>query len=189
MFVQKSYDDENIDELNQLLAGIPDMKEFSHILIMGDFNFPKINWNTWTSIGDKSGESFLESIRDSYLFQHVRDITRTRANCGPSTIDLLFTNEEGMLEDLKHTSPLGSSDHCGLDFLFKCYVIQNESKTERWNYFKGDYENMKADLDIDWEKQLKNKNTQEQLDTFLNIINIAKSKYIPKINPKANKKA
>jgi hypothetical protein len=45
------------------------MKEFSHLLIAGDFNFnfPKTDWKTWTSRGENGGEKFLESIRESYL--------------------------------------------------------------------------------------------------------------------------
>jgi hypothetical protein len=31
-------------------------KEYSHILIMGDFNYPKINWKQWSSSGDKDAE-------------------------------------------------------------------------------------------------------------------------------------
>jgi hypothetical protein len=35
-------------------------KEYSHILIMADFNYHKINWKQWTSSGDKDAEEFLE---------------------------------------------------------------------------------------------------------------------------------
>ena len=38
---------------------------------MGDFNCPKLVWNSWTSNGDKEGEKFVESIGDSYLHQHI----------------------------------------------------------------------------------------------------------------------
>jgi hypothetical protein len=37
---------------------------------MGDFNFPKIDWKNWLTKGDKISENFVESIRDSYMFQH-----------------------------------------------------------------------------------------------------------------------
>jgi hypothetical protein len=32
---------ENLDELNKLLITV---SKFSHIMVMGDFNFPKIDW-------------------------------------------------------------------------------------------------------------------------------------------------
>jgi hypothetical protein len=40
-------------------------------MVMGDFNFPKIDWKNWSTKGDKNSENFVESFRDSYLFQHV----------------------------------------------------------------------------------------------------------------------
>ena len=67
---------ENLDELKSLMRNVSQMdKEYSHILIMGDFNYPKINWKQWTSSGDKDAEAFLECIRDSYPYQHVTEFT------------------------------------------------------------------------------------------------------------------
>jgi hypothetical protein len=53
----------------------------------------------------------VESIRDSYLFQHVMENTRMRENCEPSTLDLILTNDENMIEELNYTSPLGNSSN------------------------------------------------------------------------------
>jgi hypothetical protein len=67
--------------------------DFSFLLIYnaaGDFNFPKIDWKNWLTKGDKISENFVESIRDSYMFQHVMENTRMRENCEPSTLDLIF---------------------------------------------------------------------------------------------------
>ena len=60
---------------------------------MGDFNYSKLDWRNWNSNGDKEGDAFMESIRDSFLYQHVEGYTRTRENSEPSIIDLIFTNE------------------------------------------------------------------------------------------------
>ena len=77
-------------------------------MVMGDFNFPKIDWKNWLTKGDKNSENFVESIRDSYMFQHVMENTRMRENCEPSTLDLILTNDENMIEELNYTSPLGN---------------------------------------------------------------------------------
>jgi hypothetical protein len=50
-------------------------------MVMGDFNFPKIDWKNWLTKGDKISENFVESIRDSYLLQHVMENTRMREKC------------------------------------------------------------------------------------------------------------
>ena len=73
----------------------------------------------------------MECIRNSYLYQRTVEFTRTRENCEPSTLDLIFTNEEDMIEDLNYDSRLGRSEHCVLDFKFRCYCKTDEEKKHR----------------------------------------------------------
>ena len=44
------------------------------VLIMGDFNYPRINWDTNES--DSNAEKFRDLLLDHYLYQHVREPTR-----------------------------------------------------------------------------------------------------------------
>jgi hypothetical protein len=49
-------------------------KHFSHILIMGDFNYPNIDWENCNSNGDSTESieyTFIENLQDSFLFQHI----------------------------------------------------------------------------------------------------------------------
>ena len=71
---------------------------------MGDFNYPEINWSTWSSDKDEQ-TTFVETIRDCFLFQHVSEPTRGRINNEPSLLDLIMSNEEGMITEL-NTSAL-----------------------------------------------------------------------------------
>jgi hypothetical protein len=169
---------ENLDELSKLLTTVSKEKKFSHIMVMGDFNFPKIDWKIWSTKGDKNSENFVESIRDSYLSQHVMEHTRMRVNCEPSTLDLILTNDENMIEELNYASPLGNSDRFSLEFVLKCYCEETSCKTERWNYFKGDYTNMNTFLQCDWNDILKGPSSMRQ-----------NNKYIPHMNTKASNKA
>ena len=84
----------NNDNFNRLLQQIC-RKSYSHIRIVGDFNFKEINWQSWaTCFGEDSKETkFIESTRDCYLFQHIDKPTRIRGNDDPSFIDLLITNK------------------------------------------------------------------------------------------------
>ena len=94
LYKSPSSNTENLEELNKLIIEVSKMKEFSHLLITGDFNFPKIDWKTCTSRGENSGKIFLESIRESYLIQDVTEATTVRDNSEHSILDLIFTNEE-----------------------------------------------------------------------------------------------
>ena len=109
----------NYETLNNQIKKAAASSDVSHILIIGDFNYPNINWETGSSV--TSAESlFLDAINDSYLYQHVSYPTRARLHQCPSILDLVFTNEDGMLSNLEYMAPLGKSDHSVLCFQLNC---------------------------------------------------------------------
>ena len=131
----------------------------SHKLIMGDFNFRDINWSDMTKASNEQHNStlFIESIRDSFLFQHVTKPTRIRENNEPSILDLIFTNEEEMVSDILYESSLGKSDHLSLSFKFNNYSELNiyDNKYTRQNFFKGDYQSIMGQLElINWDGEM-----------------------------------
>ena len=133
----------NNDNLISLLKCISS-KKYSHVCIVGDFNYKKIDWTVWkTKQSDNSKEAkFIEGVRDSYLYQHVESPTRRRGTDDPSLLDLILTNEEMQISDIIHGAPLGKSDHDVLSFKFQCYVDFSRKK-ERYIFERGDYEAMR----------------------------------------------
>ena len=133
----------NNDNLISLLKCISS-KKYSHVCIVGDFNYKKIDWTVWkTKQSDNSKEAkFIEGLRDSYLYQHVESPTRRRGTDDPSLLDLILTNEEMQISDIIHGAPLGKSDHDVLSFKFQCYVDFSRKK-ERYIFERGDYEAMR----------------------------------------------
>ena len=94
----------------------------SHLLIMGDFNYPNIDWSTWsTSNSDVNSNVFLSALQDNFLFQHVNSPTRYSEHTTPSILDLVITNEESMISSVAVSEPLGKSDHVVLNFEYICY--------------------------------------------------------------------
>ena len=95
----------------------------THKLVMGDFNFREINWETvTTSVGETHIASlFVKSVRDSYFVQHVTKPTRIHSGNEPSVLDLIFTNEEDMVSELDYLSSMGKSDHFLISCNFNCY--------------------------------------------------------------------
>ena len=79
---------------------------------------------------------FIESIRDSFLFQHVTEPTCIRENNEPSILDLIFTNEEEMVSDIQYESSLGIGDHLILSFKFNnySYLSSKDNKYTRQNF-------------------------------------------------------
>ena len=149
--------DENNELLFQTLKNISNMGH-SHILIMGDFNMKGIDWINWTSPGQNIcdfNHRFIECIRDCYFFQHVTEPTRQRGTDTPSTLDLIFTNEEHMIDDVCIEAPLGNSDHAILKFEFKCRM-EEKPPLIKTMFEKGDYNKfMNIINDIPWEAEMK----------------------------------
>ena len=122
---------------------------------MGDFNYKHINWSSWTTnYGEDSNEAqFIETARDCFFHQHIEKPTRRRVDDEPSTLDLIFTNEEMQVSKVIHSPPLGKSDHDVLTFEFQCYIDFAKRK-DRFVFSKGDYAGMKDNLlNSNWLKE------------------------------------
>ena len=91
------------------------IENFTEIVIVGDFNYPCINWNS-NSCNGRKGQDFLDTIIDTGLEQLIKDNTRYRQGQSPSLLDLLLVNNI----DIVHTSgllpPFGKSDHLTIEF-------------------------------------------------------------------------
>ena len=137
--------DNNV-KLNSLLRSIAH-KKYSHVCILGDFNYRDINWNAYTTThNNESNEAkFLETIQDCFLYQHITKETRKRGNDVASLLDLVLTNESMQVSEIAHHAPLGKSDHAVISFNFYCYLDYSKPK-ERFNYAKADFHGMRREL-------------------------------------------
>ena len=85
--------DTNKDKLIDLLRS-PLIQSFNYVCIVGDFNYPDIDWSGgWSNSQDND---FGECIRDSYLSQMVCNPTRKREGQRPSLID------EEIISEIEH---------------------------------------------------------------------------------------
>ncbi|GAB0209793.1 hypothetical protein GRJ2_003445000 [Grus japonensis] len=75
------------------------------LVLMGDFNHPDICWRGNTA-GHKQSRKFLECTDDNFLLQVTEEPTRRDA-----MLDLVLTNKEGLVGDVKLKGSLGCSDH------------------------------------------------------------------------------
>ena len=119
----------------------------SHLLIAGDFNLGDNDWQNHLSLAAPShcSHKFLEVIEDYFLHQHVSFPTRFRQGNSPRVSDLIFTNEENMVQNLNASPGLGKSDHIILRFALVGYTPQVPSTTPRLSLNHGDYARL-ADL-------------------------------------------
>ena len=176
---------QNNDRLNRLLTCIAN-KTYTHICIVGDFNYRQINWATWTTPNSENNDEakFIEAIRDSFLHQHVEKPTRRRGNDDPSLLDLILTDEAMQVSEITHHAPLGKSDHSVVSFEFNCYLDFSKPK-ECFMYDKGDYKGMRNKLvNSEWLQEFTNadKDTpvQGKWDSLKTMIIELRDSFVPK---------
>ena len=75
--------------------------------MMGDFNLPNVDWESWNNKSDNTETQdykFIQCIQDNILYQHVNKPTRWRGTDTPHVLDLVFTNEENMVSEMEYLS-------------------------------------------------------------------------------------
>ena len=146
---------DNNDKLLDLLTEMTKTKH-SHRLIMADYR--GINWETWTTNTDNppnNENTFIECLRDNFSYQHVNSPTRGRGSDMPHLLDLVMTNNEQMLTDIDHMSPLGKGDHSILSLKLNCYSKINTYSKLKIYYDKADYDSTKKELnDTQWTNKI-----------------------------------
>ena len=181
---------ENNEILIITLNKITEM-QYSHVLIMGDFNLPRINWELphFGNYGTLELK-FLDCIQNNYLFQFIDKPTRCRGSDTPSILYLIFSNDMN-ISDLEYESPLGKSDHIVLIFKYHCYAELVDKDTVKLLYDKTDYEGLNKEIkELDWKSILLDdeKDINESWTKFHEKLSELEHKYVPKIKIRQNKK-
>ena len=138
----------NNAKLNTSLRKVCESAIASHILICGDFNYPEIEWIDETTPANPHHPAtlFMECLRDCFLFQHVKIPTHHRQDQTANVLDLVMTNEEGMVEGMECNAPIRKSDHATLTFTFKCYTARQKPKVKKFKFDKGNYNEMREEM-------------------------------------------
>ena len=146
-----------------------------NIVIMGDMNYPNINWKEHIAKG--SGKKFLKTIDDCFLQQMVLEKT-----CGENILDLVLTSNPAMISNVEIQPGLGRSAH---DMIFYNIIlygkIEIEPKKLEYNYRKGDYIEMSNKLaDINWDGEfLDGEDINVWYSNLKTILENLYAKYIP----------
>jgi len=93
------------DQVNEALCRqIGEASHLQAMIHMGDFNHPGICWRDNTA-GHKQSRRFLDCIDDNFLLQVTEEPTRRGV-----MLDLVVTNKEGLVGNVKLKGSLGCSD-------------------------------------------------------------------------------
>ena len=154
------------------------------MLICGDFNYPDINWST-LACNTSCSQLLLDAVNSCCLFQHVTEPTHYRLNTTANILDLVFTNEDGMINNIEYLPGIGASDHLCLQFNFICHSSPASTNRPKYNLNQADFSRMRELLQaLDWNDLLDTLDICSAWELFSNaftdIINDCIPKYVPR---------
>ena len=86
-------------QISEAIEQLSDIQADQHI-ICGDFNYPDIDWlnhivlNDYTNTNVRDDRRFYDATQNSFLHQHVEEVTRQRGTNVPSLLDLILAKTE-----------------------------------------------------------------------------------------------
>ena len=180
----------SLKENNEELLRLMDLLKAVHVtdyLIMGDFNYREIGQLVLLKARQTPTHlSFFNKVQDCFLCQHVPFHTRYRDGVSPSTLDLVFTDQENNVEELDCGAPLGKSDHCVITWELRI-GSQNHMTckgSHPFNYKAGDYDAINEELSKTQWDVMKDMHTQEAWAYFREKVQKYRDKYVPRFKAK-----
>ena len=175
---------DNDEKLNNLVENLAQVRA-THKLIIGDFNYPELDWYTETSNAGPNHKAtkFLKTTKDALFIQHQKKPTRYREGQQSNTLDLVFTDSEELIQEVKVEAPLGKSDHYSLLLSLSVSPSRIEKKPRK-NFGKMDSKILKNELkQINWQENLESKDTNETWEFIKDKITEAIDKSTPMSKP------
>ena len=83
--------------------------------------------------------------------QHVTEPIHYRPNTNANVLDLVFTNEEAMINTINYLPVIGCSDHVCLQFELLCYSTHTKASLSRCNLHQADFDKMRNLIEeVNW---------------------------------------
>ena len=160
-----------------------------NITIMGDFNCKEVNWEEWNTPGTQEtwGDRLLKLAMENILTQWITKSTRFQGSINPTRLDLVFTKEPELVDQVRYQCPLGNSDHILLELDLSAAggdkVRMEDHKNGRYHFGKADFMGLKQFyMDTNWRKFDEATNIYEKWTEFLKVYNEGVERYVPKMN-------
>ena len=87
-----------------------------HVILMGDFNLPDMDWSCYSAPSNVVYDMFTEFINEFGLSQFVHAPTRISDTGKGHILDLVITNTHDIISDINVQNPFCTSDHCIIQF-------------------------------------------------------------------------
>lgn len=154
--------------------------KFDQIIVLGDFNLPKINWSTGIATsGDIIHNYFTKIIKDYYLWQLVDFPTRE-----DNTLDLILTTIPTRFRSIHGFDDIITTDHKLISFELDLKTTKKPNiKRVVYNFKKADWPGLKQTLrNIPWDLCLVPNDVNLSLANWSDLFLCAVDSHIPKSN-------
>ena len=166
---------------NEALFNLLGKTSQENVVVMGDFNYPEINWENFSSVN--SSHPFVDCIRDNFLEQVVNDPTREE-----NFLDLILTSESTIVQNLIVGEPFSSSDHQTICFNLAVNRVNVTSASAMYNYFKADYSGMRDHAEIlHWDFISESEDIEIIWNGFKEKLLNLRDRFVPRQNAKKSK--
>ena len=175
--------DQKIEEDYKMMTGLKMAAKQKNCVVMGDFNYPHIDWANGCSNRGRESE-FLDCLNDCAMEQMVTEPTR-----GEVILDLVLSNAEDLVRDVNVIAPLGNSDHNVIEYNI-CInrKLPNKTNTAMFNFKRGNFSEMRGYVKKKLKGKVKKvKTLGESWRLFKTTILEAQIKYIPLVRKGTNR--
>lgn len=181
---------EAVAPLEELLDFMTSDFPGSNVLVVGDFNFPDIDWCNLQIRSNSNQKQLHRSFLNCILSHDMRQIIMEQTHQLGNTLDLVMTNKSGFVYDYRIINP-GISDH----FLVELCVAANFKTSHEQPsfiklYHKADstaIRELLTDSLTDIVQAIESKTSINSVwQIFETSMNLAVNRFVPKCIPKKN---
>ena len=134
------------------------------IVIAGDFNYPRINWETVSVSSHCDGQPFLDILND-FHFQQLVDRPTHHTRTVSNILDLVLCTNPTLISNLSIGSEI--ADHCTLSFYINFHITDTselDSTRKIFLYNKGNYCQIRSDMKSFCERFLSTNPTERTIN-------------------------
>jgi len=112
-------------------------EDCNNCIIIGDFNFRELRWDKPETLPDD--HPFISCINDNFMYQLVNEPSRN-----DNFLDLIFSSDENVVENVIVREPLGTSDHNIIEFKLIVSKSRADKSVLNYNYHGANYQEITA---------------------------------------------
>ena len=160
----------------ELFDFLSDLSKQRLTVIMGDLNFPNVNYAN--DCADSEGSRLVNFLNDNFLYQMVREPTR-----GNNILDLILTTDENFVEGVEVGTQVGTSDHNSLRFKLKASFCSKSKIKVISNFKNTNFDSFRNDLkSSNWNDIFASSESSTMYANFLRKFFEYENKHVPKKN-------